>query len=157
MVLVRKILILTIVFFACFVYSSDVYPQMASKLFVVYGTVYGEGHIIIEGDYIIEVINITKGIEKETQLGIGSDAGKFCVVFINYEGGEVISDGDVIRISARKMYLNADGRGKEKQPAILEHVVTAEEVINMKVMIDIYLNEISIRSISWGDLKEIYK
>lgn len=137
--------------------SGASYSQVRAPLFVVYGNVTNEYGIPIDGGYIITVENKTRNKSLEAQLESGADAGKYTVVFFNYSGGSAIEEGNVITIAARLDDTTAGEKSDDPGIVLISHhLVTAEEVLNMRLKMDAVLANIAVLPISWGEIKTLF-
>jgi hypothetical protein len=104
----------------------------------------------ISSGYTIVVTDISRHTAIETNLGTGMDAGKYCAVFIDCGTNNAIGEGDVLQIRARRISDN-------KLYVHVEHPpVSATELLEMKTQIDIFEDEISTESGSWGAIKSLF-
>ncbi|UCH85714.1 MAG: hypothetical protein JSW50_08535 [Candidatus Latescibacterota bacterium] len=126
------------------------WSQTVSPVFVVYGTMTTQDGNPVEGTYTIVIENLRTGAVVDDDVGAGENAGKFAVVFIDYYGGSVVMAGDEIGISVRIGQTPVTG-------AYEIHQVTAEDVLDMRVMINIIEPQVAVDSKTWGAIKSLYQ
>lgn len=155
----RKIPGITLACICALVILSGVRTVRAdAPLFVVYGTILNEYNgAPVDGGYIVTVTNIDRDISQEVELGSGPDAGKFCVVFMNYEGGIAVSLGDEITVSARVQYLQGGLSDLQPAGALEAIIVTEDDIEYMKMYVEIVIVAISVESKSWGAIKALFR
>jgi len=132
--------------------------QESSQLFVVYGYLYQDvsHNIPVNGGYSVSVWNETKNKTLSVPVSSGIDAGKFCAVFINFSGSAV-SEGDCISISLYSGQAAPPGDAAARYLLSGNHYcVTAADVRDMKVMIEIELSTIGTDPSTWGAIKSLF-
>jgi hypothetical protein len=126
------------------------YGQTATPVFVVYGTMTTKYGNPVEGVYTIVLENLRSGAVVEDDIGVGENAGKYAGVFIDYSGGNAVLAGDVILVSVRI--------GPNPVTGFSElYEVTLEDILDMRVVVDIIEPEVAVDSKTWGSIKSLYQ
>jgi hypothetical protein len=137
---------------------SGLHAEESSPLFVVYGNLYynASHNMPVDGGYTIAVTNETKGTTRSVPVGIGNDAGKFCVVFVDFSGA-AIREGDCLAISVHPMQGQyVAGNAPKDLLDADQYCVTAADVREMKLMLNIELSAIGTDPCTWGAVKSLY-
>jgi hypothetical protein len=123
--------------------------QDGASIFVVYGTMYEEDGVTpVNDDYLITVEIPLKGTISTLTLGENDGPGRFSVLWIDYEGGLVVEEGDQIVVKADK-----DG----ELTFGCYYTVKIDDIAANKVMLDIQRGVIAADNKTWGAIKSMYK
>lgn len=137
---------------------SGLHAEESSPLFVVYGNLYynASHNLPVDGGYTVAVTNETKATTRSVPVGSGNDAGKFCAVFVDFSGA-AISEGDCLAISILPAHgqFVAGNAARDLLDAD-QYCVTAADVRDMKVMLNIELSAIGTEPCTWGAVKSLY-
>ena len=126
------------------------WAQTSSFVFVVYGRMTTLDGNPISGSYTIAVENIRTGATLQDDLGTGADAGKYGVVFLSYSpGGAAAEVGDILEVAVKLI-------GDSTEHVYCYHEVALEEILGMRVRIDLVENLVPVESRTWGAIKSLY-
>jgi len=142
----RKLSVVSVMLVVSLMVYNHCYSQESSLIFVVYGYVIDLSELPIDDNYEVIVTNFTKGISVYGEIGTGVDLGKFCVVFIDYSGNKVVTEGDIIRINARE-------KGSTEETKHGEYVISASDGMSGGLFVE---NIVKTYRLSWGAVKSLY-